>query len=72
MTHVTNLGLWVLWLGVGYREARARWPVDALPAWPLGCGNPRGEPIIWADELEGAIPTCPTCAVLCDEARGAA
>lgn len=73
MTHVTNFGLWVLWLsaslGVDFHDARMAWPNRAESGWP--CGNPRKEEILWSDDLASQNPTCPHCAVLCDMARGA-
>ena len=80
MTHVTQLGLWALWLGlegISLKEA-ARSPswveyvADGV-ARLAGCDSDEGymDRFVYADEVSRRLPTCPHCAVLCDMARGA-
>lgn len=77
MTHVTNFGLWCLWLsaslGLSFSEAQRAWSEVtgfALNDWACPPTDST-KSIIWADDLDKSNPTCPHCAVLCDMARGA-
>lgn len=75
MTHVTNFGVWTLWmaatLGVSFDAALMAWNAVVGPANNVRACNAEEGAFIWSYDLARELPTCPHCAVLCDMARGA-
>ena len=84
MTHVTQLALMVLWLGIEPTDLRRFDYWEAMAELNLGSGEPscrpgmgwlrdayRGPQMISSSFVNERQPTCPHCAVLCDMARGA-
>lgn len=84
MTHVTQLALMVLWLGIEPTDLARFDYWDGMALTGGGSGHPCCRPSGWwlqdftADTrmisssfVNEQQPTCPHCAVLCDMARGA-